>query len=86
MNKCITCKHWKQWSDTPNYGACFFLAIFQNMEQSIFPATKALKNIKSGDKVFNTGKYFGCVHHSENEKIKTLNEIRENYKDRNHGH
>ncbi|MBP6304295.1 MAG: hypothetical protein KA501_13030 [Bacteroidia bacterium] len=66
MNKCISCKHWKQWGDTPNYGACIFLAVIQKSEESIFPATKALRDISPMDKSFNTGKYFGCVHHSNN--------------------
>lgn len=79
MNKCISCKHWKQWSDTPNYGACILLAIIEDMEHSIFPATKALKNITPKEKVFNTGKYFGCVHHEVNTGFKSLAEIRKLY-------
>ena len=68
MNKCISCKSWKQWDDMPEYGACFLLAILKVGNSSIVPATKGVNDMTPNDLVFNTGKNFGCVHHDKNQQ------------------
>lgn len=65
MNKCKDCRWWHQWEDTPEYGACYYLAIVELNDKSIFPATKPMSQITRHDTTFNTGQNFGCVHHAK---------------------